>query len=370
MLKKHLLMAVAAAGLGVMLPSCQLGPRTVKIGVAGPMTGPQAKQGQDFLNGVRLAVDEWNARGGVLGKPIELLFEDDRGDPKDAVAVANKLVNQGAVAVVGHYGSSCTIPASVIYSEAGVVQITPSSTNPDLTLKERRPTVFRACGRDDQQGAMAAQFVSGKLGKRRVAILDDKTTYGQGLAREFEKNLGPEAKMLAYEHITQGDKDFSAVLTKLKPLAPEVVFFGGYYPEAGLIVTQMRRLGMRSIFVSGDATIDQEFLNIAGKNAEGSYLSYGPPVEQLSSAQVFVEAYRAKYGELGPYSLYAYDAANVVLKGIESAKSTDGGKVARAIHSLTFDCARGPMSFDENGDLRDIPYVMWVVRDGKFVVVN
>lgn len=236
------------------------------------------------------------------------------------MAVANKLVNQEEE---GHYGSSCPTPASVISSEAGVVQITPSSTNPDLTLKERRATVFRACGQDDQQGAMAVQIFSGRLEKTRVAILDDKTTYGQGLSRKFEKSLGTGEKMLAYERITQGDKDFSAVLAKLKPLGPEVIFFGGYYPEAGLIVAQMRRPGMRAIFVSGDATSDQEFLNIAGKNAEDSYLSYGPPVEQLSSAKNFVEAYRAKRDELGPNSLYAYDAANVVLK-----KSTDGGKIA------------------------------------------
>jgi len=364
---KRFVMAAVLITLGL-LASCSLGPRTVKIGVAGPMTGSDAKQGQDILNGVKLAVEEWNARGGLLGKKIEVLWEDDRSDPKEAVAVAHKLVNLGAVAVIGHYGSSCSIPASVVYYEAGVVQITPSSTNPDLTLREKRATVFRACGRDDQQGAMAAQFVREVLKKKRVAIIDDKTTYGQGLAKEFEKNLG--FAPLAYEHISRGDKDFSAVLTKIKPQNPEVLYFGGYYSEAGLLVTQMRRLGIKAVFISGDATIEQEFLKIAGRDAEGSYLSYGPPVEELESAKKFVEDYRKAYGDIGPYSLYAYDAANVVLRAIEIAGDLDGRKIAAAIHGNVFNGARGALEFDENGDLKNSPYVMWLVRNGRFEVVK
>ncbi|HBE73003.1 MAG TPA: branched chain amino acid ABC transporter substrate-binding protein [candidate division Zixibacteria bacterium] len=362
------IVAIAAVAALAALASCNLGPRTVKIGVAGPMTGSDAKQGQDILNGVKLAVQEWNDRGGLLGKKIEILWEDDRSDPKEAVAVANKLVNLGAAAVVGHYGSSCTIPASAVYYESGVVQITPSSTNPDLTLREKRSTIFRACGRDDQQGAMAAQFVRDVLKRKRVAVIDDKTTYGQGLAREFEKNLG--LKPVAYEHIARGDKDFSAVLTKIKPLAPEVLYFGGYYSEAGLLVTQMRRLGMKAVFISGDATIEQEFLKIAGRDAEGSYLSYGPDFDQLESARKFLADYRASYGDIGPYSLYAYDAANVILKSIEIAGSTEGRRMAEAIHSNAFNGARGTLEFDENGDLKNSPYVMWLVKGGRFEVVK
>ncbi len=362
------LIAAAAVLAICLLASCQLGPRTIKIGVAGPMTGSDAKQGQDILNGVKLAVQEWNVRGGLLGKKIEVLWEDDRSDPKEAVAVANKLVNLGAMAVIGHYGSSCSIPASAIYYEAGVVQITPSSTNPDLTLREKRSTIFRACGRDDQQGAMAAQFVRDVLKKKRVAIIDDKSTYGQGLAREFEKNLG--FAPVAYEHISRGDKDFSAVLTKFKPLNPEILYFGGYYSEAGLLVTQMRRLGLKAIFISGDATIEQEFLKIAGRDAEGSYLSYGPDFDQLESAKKFLADYQAAYGEVGPYSLYAYDAANVVLKAIEIAGSVEGRRIAEAIHGNVFDGARGRLEFDENGDLKNSPYIMWVVRNGRFEVVK
>ncbi|MBI4725887.1 branched-chain amino acid ABC transporter substrate-binding protein [candidate division TA06 bacterium] len=369
-MKNNLFVAVVCALALALVASCSLGPRTIKIGVAGPMTGPQAKQGTDFLNGVRLAVEEWNARGGVLGKKIEVIYEDDRGDPKDAVAVANKLVNQNVAAVVGHYGSSCSIPASAIYYEAGIVQITPSSTNGSLTLKGKRATVFRACGRDDQQASFDAQYVREVLKKKRVAILDDKTTYGQGLAKDFEKNLGPTVKVVAYEHVTQGDKDFAAVLTKIKPLNPELIFYGGYYPEAGLIVTQMRRLGIRALFMSGDATIDQEYLNIAKLDAEGTYLSYGPDFEKLESAKKFIADYQNKYGQVGPYSLYAYDAANVALKGVELAGSAEGAKIAAAIHGNAFNGARGVLEFDENGDLKNSPYVVWVVKDGKFEAVK
>ncbi len=364
------MISLAAIACSLLAAGCNLGPKTVKIGVAGPMTGPNAKQGNDFLNGVQLAADEWNAKGGVLGRKIEVIPVDDRSDPKEAVMAANKLVNLGAAGVIGHYESSCTIPASMIYAEAGVVQITPSSTNPALTLDQRRSTVFRACGRDDQQGSMAATFVRDRLKLRKVAVIDDKTTYGQGLAREFERNLGQGIAVVAYENIQRGDKDFSAILTKIKPLAPEAVYFGGYYTEAGLLATQMRRQGVRAAFISGDATIDQEFLNIAGRDAEGAYLSYGPDVRKLESAKGFVAAYTAKFGPLGPYSLYAYDAANVLLRGIEAAQTAEGAKVAAAIHGLSFNGARGELSFDENGDLRNIPYVMWVVRNGAFEVAN
>lgn len=367
---KRMMTFAAALAVLSLAASCNLGPKTVKIGVAGPMTGPNAKQGNDFRNGVQLAVEEWNARGGVLGRKVEVVPVDDRSDPKEAVMAANKLVNLGAAGVIGHYESSCSIPASVIYAESGMVQITPSSTNPDLTLKEKRSTIFRSCGRDDQQGSMAAQFVRDQLKLKRVAVIDDKTTYGQGLAREFQKNLGPGIAVVAYENLQRGDKDFSAILTKIRPRAPEAVYFGGYYTEAGLLVTQMRRLGMRAAFISGDATIDREFLTIAGKDAEGAYLSYGPEVAQLASAKQFLESYRAKFGEVGPYSLYAYDAANVLLQGIATAASTEGAKVARAIHELTFSGARGALAFDENGDLRNIPYVMWVVRNGAFETVK
>ncbi|MBI4251503.1 MAG: branched-chain amino acid ABC transporter substrate-binding protein, partial [Candidatus Tectomicrobia bacterium] len=222
---------------------------TIKIGVAGPLTGDQAAFGEMLKNGSLLAAEEWNAKGGVVlrGKKVkvELLWGDDRHDPREGVSIAHKFVNSGVVGVVGHFNSSVSIPASTVYSEAGVVQITPASTNPKLT-EQGFKTVFRACGRDDQQGEVAAEFIKNKLKAKNVAILHDKTTYGQGLADETRRFLGRlGVKPVFYSGIVQGDKDFTPVLTAAKQKNPDAVFFGGIHPEAILLVKQMReRLGM------------------------------------------------------------------------------------------------------------------------------
>lgn len=338
----------------------------VKIGVAGPFTGDQAKVGQDLINGVTLAVDEWNAKGGVLGKKILLVKGDDRRDPREAVSVANKMVNEDVVGVIGHFNSSCSIPASAIYHEANVVQITPASTNPKLT-EQGFYNVFRVCGRDDQQGLIGAKFVLEKLQKTKIAILHDKTTYGQGLADEFKKHIEDKAEVVAYEGIVQGENDYTPVLTKLKERAPEVLYFGGIYPEAGLIVKQMREIGLTAVFVSGDGVIDPEFIKIGGKATEGSYLSFGPSVKELPTAKHFIEEYTKRFGEIGPYSIYSYDAANILLKAIEECKSTDGKKLAQSIRNMKYDGAIGHIEFDERGDVKVAPYIFWIVKDGEFI---
>jgi len=353
-----------ALGLG-----CKSGPKVIKIGVAGPMTGDQAKMGMDLVNGVSLAVDEWNAKGGVLGVKVEIVKGDDRRDPKEANSLAQKLVNDGVVAVVGHFNSSCSIPASQIYHENKVPQISPASTNPQLT-QQRFGSVFRTCGRDDQQGSVGAKFVLQVLGKKRIAVLHDKTTYGQGLADEFKKHLGDSAQVVIYEGIIQGDKDFKAVLTKVKQAKPEVVYFGGIYPEAGLMVRQMKDLGIKTDFVAGDGVIDPEFLKIAGDAALGSYLSFGPSVKELPTAKRFIEAHQAKYGEIGPYSVYSYDAANIILTAIQAAGKLDGDKIAEEIHKIKYDGAIGTIQFDAKGDVLKAPYIFWQVQkvtgpDGK-----
>jgi branched-chain amino acid transport system substrate-binding protein len=337
----------------------------IKIGVSGPMTGDQAKLGNDLVNGATLAVDEWNAKGGVLGKQIEIVPSDDRADPKEAVSVANKLVNEGVAGVIGHFNSSCTIPASGIYNEAKVIQISPASTNPSYTQQGFKGT-FRICGRDDQQGRAAADFVVNTLQKTRIAVLHDKTTYGQGLADEFKKGLEGRASVVAYEGITKGDKDFSAVLTMIKGNVPDVIYFGGIYPEAGLLMQQLRKLGMDALFISGDGTMDPEFIKIAGNAAEGTMATYGPSVEELPSAKNFLVAYKAKYGEPGPYSIYSYDATNMLLEAIKETGSTDYEKLAGKLHEMKFSGAKGDTQFDEKGDLTVAPYIMWVVRNNKW----
>jgi branched-chain amino acid transport system substrate-binding protein len=346
---------------------CKKKTDMIKIGVAGPMTGDQSKMGMDFRNGVTLAVEEWNAQGGVLGKKIELAIGDDQHDPKQAVSVANKLVNDGVVGVIGHFNSSCSIPSSDIYNRSGIAMISPGSTNPKLTDNGYRG-VFRVCGRDDQQGKVGAEFVANHLKLKKVAVIHDKTTYGQGLADEFKKALGGGVEVVYYGGIVQGDKDFKSVLTSIREKNPELIFFGGIYPEAGLLVRQAKELGIKSPFMSGDGTIDPKFIEITGAQAaEGTYLTFSPDPNNIPTAKDFIKNYTSKFGEIGPYSIYAYDAGNILLTAIKEAKAVDGKAVIDKLHSLEFTGAIGKIKFDAKGDVTSAPYVVWITKDGKFV---
>lgn len=362
MTKKILTLALIASAL---FWGCKKKEETVKIAIAGPMTGPQAKMGKDFRSSVELAVKEWNDRGGVLGKKVELIVGDDQADPKQAVSVANKFVAEGVSGVVGHFNSSCSIPASDVYNRAGIPMITPASTNPLLTERDYT-NVFRVCGRDDQQGAVAAKFVLEVLKLKKAAILHDKTTYGQGLADEFMKSLGGKVETVYYGGIVQGDKDFKTVLTTATAKKPELLYFGGIYPEAGLLVKQARELGYDIPFMSGDGSIDPLFIEIAGKASEGSYLTFSPDPKNIPTAKKFLEEYQAAYGEPGPYSIYAYDAVNILLAAISEAKTVEGKAVSEKIHTLGFSGALGSIKFDKRGDVTAPAYVVWVTRDGKF----
>lgn len=346
---------------------CQKKSDVIKIGVAGPMTGDQSKMGTDFKNGVSLAVEEWNAQGGVLGKKIEIIIGDDQHDPKQAVSVANKIVNEGAAGIIGHFNSSCSIPASDIYSRGNIPMISPGSTNPQFTEKGYK-NVFRVCGRDDQQGKVGADFVNSQLKLKKVAVIHDKTTYGQGLADEFKKALGDQVEIVFYGGIVQGDKDFKGVLTSIREKKPELVFFGGIYPEMGLLVRQARELGMKAPFMSGDGSIDPKFVEIAGAEAaEGTYLTFSPDPKNIASAKDFIGKYNAKFGEIGPYSIYAYDAANIMLSAIKEANAAEGDKIVNKLHTMEFNGAMGKIKFDDKGDVTVAPYVVWVTENGKFV---
>ncbi len=338
----------------------------IRIGAAGPMTGSESKMGLDLKNGVELAAAEWNAKGGVLGKRIEVLSGDDAADPKQAVTVANKFINEKAVALVGHWNSSCSIPASKYYNDANMVMISPATTNPRLTLQGFK-RVFRVCGTDAQQGKVAAEFVLKTLRPWKVAVIHDKTAYGQGLADIFKEALGAKIQVVYYGGIVQGDPDYKAVLTTIKESKPELYFFGGVYPEAGRLVRQAKEIGMNIPMLTGDGVYDPTFISIAGKAAEGTYVTFGKAPEGLPTAKSFLESYKKKYGEPGPYSIYAYDAANIILAAIAETKTTDGTKVAEYISKTAFHGAFGDISFDKNGDVTKAPYVIWQVKDGKFV---
>lgn len=361
--------------LASLFAGCQKGtqgPAEIVIGVAGPMTGDQSKLGGDVERGTRLAVEEWNGRGGINGKKIRLEVGDDQHDPKQAVSVANKLVNSGIVGVVGHFNSSASIPASSVYNGAGVPMITPASTNPRLT-DQGFWNVFRVCGRDDQQGKVAADLVGTQLKLKRVAILHDKTTYGQGLAEEFRKSLAayPTIEVVSFDGITQGDKDFRGILTSIKGKDPELFFFGGVFPEGGQLAKQAKEVGLTAPMLSGDGVIDPKFIEIAGTAAEGTYLTFTADPEKMPQAKGFLDKYKAKYGnELAPYAIYSYDAANILLTSLAEAekegKLKDGKRVAEIVRNAKYDGALGHIEFDAKGDVKKSPYIVWITKNGKF----
>ncbi len=365
-------LAVAAAG-------CGPGGEKIKIGVAGPLTGEQGKAGQDILHGVQLAVSECNAKGGVLGRRVVIVAGDDRASDKEAAAIAATLCNQGVVGVIGHYNSHCSIAASQIYHQRNIPQISPASTNPRFT-EQGYPNIFRICGRDDQQGQVAAEYALKTLGVKKVAILHDGTTYGQGLAEEFKKSLPtasgdrkkePPVTVVAETQIPLMREgivpDYGSYLDPLLSLQPDLIYFGGNYPEAAVLVRQIKDRKIAAKFLAGDAIANSVFLKVGGIAAEGIYFTFGPAVEDLPQAGHFYGSFKARYGELGPFSIYAYDAANVLLEAIRRAGTTAGDSLAKMLHTETFSGALGEIRFDAKGDIANAPYVVWTVKGGEFM---
>jgi branched-chain amino acid transport system substrate-binding protein len=341
----------------------------IKVGAAGPLTGDMAVFGADQLNGMKLAVEEWNAKGGVLGKKIVLVEGDDQRDPKQAVSAANKLVNDGVVGVIGHFNSNCSIPASEVYNKAGIPEISHGSTNPQYTDRGFA-NVFRVCGRDDQQGKVSAAFAVNVLKAKRIAVLHDKTTYGQGLADEFRKGVGDKAEVVLSEGIGVGEKDYSPVVTKVKALNPDLVFFGGIYVEGGLLAKQFKAVGGTAPFIGGDGIMSEELVKIGGPATEGTYATFGPDTNDVPSAKGFNETYRKKFGEPGVYSVYAYDATNILLQALQKAGTTDPKQVVPAIRAIDYNGALGHIQFDAKGDVKESPYVVWKVEGGKWKQVK
>jgi len=370
MFRRFLVLAVLLVLAVIFFSACtKKDTDVIKIGIAGPMTGDQSRYGADFSNGTELALKHWMEKGGVAGHKIDIVKEDDQHDPKQAVSIANKLVNEGVAGVIGHFNSNCSIPASKVYMEGSVVEITPSTTNPKYS-EQGYWNVFRVCGRDDQQGNVAADFVRNKLKAARVAIVHDKTVYGQGITDVFKSNLGDKAHVVYYGSIIQGDKDFKSVLTTIKGSNPDVVYFGGMYPEGGLLLKQAREVGLNAIFVSGDGAMDAKLIEIAGKDAEGAYMTFTPDPSSIESAKAFIDEYTKKYGEPGPYSIYAYTAANIMFQAINDTGTTDSRKVAEYIRTHSFDSPLGKVEFSPNGDNKNAHYVIWQVKGGKFVQVT
>ena len=329
------------------------------IAVAGPMTGTESAFGRQMKNGAEMAVDQLNASGGVLGKKLALDSEDDACDPKQARSVAEKIASAGIPFVAGHYCSSSSIPASEAYADGNVLQITPASTNP-LFTERKLWNVARVCGRDDQQGAVAAAYIAKNFKGKNIAILNDKTTYGKGLADETKKALnkaGITEKM--YESYNKGDKDFNAIVSRLKKDNIDLVYIGGYHQEAGLILRQMRDQGLKTVLMSGDALADKEYASITGPAGEGTLFTFGPDPRNKPSAKKIVEAFKAKGIDPEGYTLYTYAALQVWSQAVKKAGTTDPKKVMETIKAGKWDTVLGPIEIDAKGDLKQIDYVVY-----------
>ena len=346
----------------------------IKIGVAGPHTGPYAAFGMQLWKGAVQAAADINAAGGINGEKIVLVKGDDRCEPKEAVSVANRMSDlDGVVAVVGHFCSSSSIPASVVYDEAGVFMITPASTNPTVTDRGL-PGVFRACGRDDQQGVVAGEYIVNTLKAKNVAIIHDKDTYGQGLADATRDTLNKMGvKEVLYEGLTRGEKDFNALVTKIKSTNAEVVYFGGLHSEAGPLVRQMREQGLTALFISGDGIVSQDFVTAAGGDqfVEGVLMTFGADPTSYPEGAAAVASFKASGYEPEGYTMYSYTAMQVIAAAMTGAGVNDGMKAADWLHANGgISTAMGTKSFDSKGDLTVSDYVMYEWKGGAYAEVK
>jgi branched-chain amino acid transport system substrate-binding protein len=336
------------------------------IATAGPMTGQYATFGAQMKAGAEQAVADINAAGGVLGQKLVLEIGDDACDPKQAVAVANQFANKKVKFVAGHFCSGSSIPASKVYEEEGILQISPASTNPKLT-EEGGPNVFRTCGRDDQQGLVAGNFLATKMKGKRVAFVHDKTAYGKGLADETLKAYNAAGgKEVMYEAYTAGEKDYSALVSKLKQSNIDILYVGGYHTEAGLIVRQMRDQGMKTILVSGDALVTDEYWSITGPAGEGTLMTFSPDPRKNPVAAPVVAEFRKKNIEPEGYVLYTYGAVQAFVQAVAKTKSTDLKGLIAALRSNQFETVLGKIGFDAKGDVTAPGYVFYEWKNGKY----
>jgi branched-chain amino acid transport system substrate-binding protein len=360
-----IVLAVAIAGSGGVARAAD-----IAIAIVGPITGSEATFGEQMKRGAEMAVADINAKSGVLGNKLALQVADDACDPKQAVAAANQVAGKKVVFVAGHYCSSASIPASAVYNDAGILQITPASTNPALTdeaAKKGWNNVFRTCGRDDAQGKVAGAWLAQHYKGKKVAILHDKTTYGKGLADETKKamNAGGLTEAM-YEAITKGDKDFSALVSKMKQANIDAIYFGGYATEAGLIVRQARDQGLKAQFVSGDAMVTEEFWKITGPAGEGALMTFAPDPRKAPAAKAVVDRFQAQGYNPEGYTLYTYAAIQAFAAAAEKAKSIKLDDVSRALKSTAVDTVIGTLRWDSKGDVVDPKYVLYVWKDGKY----
>ncbi|HEV2359477.1 MAG TPA: branched-chain amino acid ABC transporter substrate-binding protein [bacterium] len=358
-----LLLSVTVSGVGAQAA-------TIKIGVPVPLSGGNAKMGSDIVQAATMAADEQNAKGGVLGRKLEIVSFDDACDAQQAVTAAHKLIDAGVVAVAGGYCSSAAIPASAVYHDAGVAFVADASSNPKLT-DQGFENVFRVIGRDDQQGPYAAGFMTKELHAKKIAIIHDNTLYAKGLATATQDALKKMSgvQVVFFDAITPGEKDFSAALTKVKSLNPDVTYFTGYYPEGGLVAKQFKDLGVSGKFMAGDANNDPTFIKEAGPASTGVYITSTPLPQDQSTAKSFIARYTKRWkADPGPYSALEYDAVGVVINAMQRAKSANRASIIKALAATTaYQGATGKIAFDKKGDRTSVLYITYIIKGDKFV---
>ena len=342
----------------------------IKIGSVSPLTGPQAHLGKDNENGARLAVDEINAAGLTLGGKkmhIDLLSEDDQADPKTATIVAQKLVDSGVVGVIGHLNSGSTIPASTIYHAAGIPQISPSATAIAYTAQGYN-TAFRVMTNDEQQGHVLGQYAVNKLGAKKIAVIDDRTAYGQGLADEFVKAAeAAGAEIVAREYTTDRSTDFMAILTSIKSKSPDLIFFAGMDPQAAPMARQMRQLGLKTQLLGGDGMQTPEFIKLAGADAEGAIASNpGLTLDSMPGGKDFKEKFTQRFGPIQNYAPYAYDAVYVMVDAMKRADSAKPAKYLPELSKTDYQGVTGKIRFDSKGDVSGGAVTLYQVKNGAW----
>jgi branched-chain amino acid transport system substrate-binding protein len=367
-MKKMLLGAALIAGFSA---SAALAQGEITIGAIGPMTGTNASFGAQLKIGAEQAVADINKAGGVNGKQVKLIVEDDACDPKQAVAGAGKLAGAKVKFVVGHYCSGSAIPSSKVYAEENIPMISPAATNPKLTDERAGPGIFRVCGRDDQQGEVAGAYLAAKYAGKKVAILHDKSTYGKGLADETQKNMNKAGlKETLYEAFTAGEKDYAALVSKLKQASIDAVYLGGYHTEAGLIVRQMRDQGMKSVLISGDALATKEYWQITGAAGEGTLMTFPPEPRKNAAAADVIKTFNANKVDPEGYVLYTYAAVQAWAQAANAAKTDDVKAVTAKLSSDEFKTVLGNFKFDKKGDPSLAPYKVYEWKAGDYAEIN
>jgi branched-chain amino acid transport system substrate-binding protein len=366
MLRRTLFAGAGALAAALLLAAAPASAQ-IKIASAGPMTGEYASFGKQLKDGADQAVADINAKGGVLGQKLTLEIGDDACDPKQAVSVANKFAGDGIKFVDGHFCSSSSIPASKVYTEEGILQITPASTNPKFT-DEGSWNTFRTCGRDDQQGQVAGHTIATEFKDRKVAILHDNTTYGKGIADQTKKFMNAEGKKEAmYQAYVPGEHDYTALVSRLKEAGINLVYFGGYHSEIGLIVRQAKEQGLNATFLGPDSLVTKEFWQIAGPAGNGVMMTFPSDPRNRPSAAEVVKEFKDKGIDPEGYVLYTYAAVQVWAQAADKAKTIDPKKVAETLKSSgPWHTVLGDISYDKKGDVTKADYVWYIWHDGNY----